>query len=70
MMTILPQRFCHHQPGWNHGYLRAKELLRDHTCIAGDGGLILSSACTLPAAITPENFRAMLETGKTYELGG
>jgi uroporphyrinogen-III decarboxylase len=38
--------------------------------VGGDGGLILSSACTLPGAITAENFRAMLETGKTYELGG
>jgi uroporphyrinogen-III decarboxylase len=38
--------------------------------VGGDGGLILSSACTLPGAIKGENFRAMLETGKTYELGG
>ena len=36
--------------------------------VGGDGGLILSSACTLPGAIAAENFRAMLETGKTYEL--
>lgn len=33
-----------------------------------DGGQILSSACTLPGAVTAENFRAMLETGKTYEM--
>ena len=38
--------------------------------VGGDGGLILSSACTLPGAIKAENFRAMLETGRTYELGG
>jgi hypothetical protein len=37
--------------------------------VGGDGGLLLSSACTLPGAIKPENFRAMLETGRTYELG-
>jgi hypothetical protein len=38
--------------------------------VGGDGGLILSSACTLPGAVKAENFRAMLETGKTYELAG
>jgi hypothetical protein len=38
--------------------------------VGGDGGLILSSACTLPGAVKSENFRAMLEVGKTYELGG
>jgi len=38
--------------------------------VGGAGGLILSSACTLPGAITAENFRAMLETGRTCELGG
>ncbi len=74
----------------------AKEILRDHMCIAsdihpalmslgkpeevtayckklidevgGDGGHILSTACGLPAAARKENFRAMIETGKTYEL--
>ncbi len=74
----------------------AKEILRDHLCIAsdihpalmslgkpeevaayckklidevgGDGGHILSTACGLPAAARKENFRAMIETGKTYEL--
>ncbi len=74
----------------------AKDLLRDHMCIAsdihpalmslgtpdeissyckklideigGDGGHILSTACGLPPAATKENFKAMLETGKTYEL--
>ncbi len=74
----------------------AKEILRDHMCIAsdihpalmslgkpeevegyckklideigGDGGHILSTACGLPAAAKKENFRAMLRTGKTYEL--
>jgi uroporphyrinogen-III decarboxylase len=38
--------------------------------VGGDGGLILSSACTVPGAVTAENFRAMLDTGKTYELAG
>ncbi len=74
----------------------AKDILRDHMCIAsdihpalmslgkpeeiaayckklideigGDGGHILSTACGLPAAARKENFRAMIETGKTYEL--
>lgn len=74
----------------------AKEILRDHLCIAtdvhptvltlgttedveyyvkklidevgGDGGMILSSGCWMPAAIKPENFRVMIETGKTYEF--
>jgi hypothetical protein len=74
----------------------AKEVLRNHLCIAsdihpalmslgkpeevsayckrlideigGDGGHILSTACSLPAAAKKENFRAMLETGKHYEL--
>ncbi len=75
---------------------RAKEVLRDHLCIATDvhptllslgkpeeveaycrnlidrvgdgGGCILTTGCTLPAAVKAENFRAMIETGKTYEL--
>lgn len=36
--------------------------------IGGDGGHILSTACSLPAAAKKENFMAMLETGRTYEL--
>ncbi|MBC2716148.1 MAG: hypothetical protein HF978_12645 [Desulfobacteraceae bacterium] len=36
--------------------------------VGGDGGLILSTGCTVPGAIKPENFRAMIETGKNYEL--
>jgi uroporphyrinogen-III decarboxylase len=74
----------------------AKEVLRNHLCIASDvhpallslgkpeeveayckkvidevgrdGGLILSTGCTVPGAVKPENFRAMIETGKTYEF--
>ncbi len=74
----------------------AKDILRNHMCIASDihpalmslgkpeevaaycrkvidevgddGGHILSTACGLPAAAKKENFIAMLETGKTYEL--
>jgi hypothetical protein len=38
--------------------------------VGGDGGLILGSGCSLPGAIKADNFRAMIETGKTYELGG
>jgi hypothetical protein len=76
---------------------KAKEILRDHLCIAtdvhptllslgkpqeveayckevidrigGDGGCILTTGCTVPGAVKPENFRAMIETGKNYELG-
>jgi len=32
------------------------------------GGMILSTGCETPVAVKPENFRAMIETGKTYEL--
>jgi len=33
-----------------------------------DGGLILQAGCSVPYAVRPENFRAMLETGRNYEL--
>ncbi|MBN2062026.1 MAG: hypothetical protein JW882_16575 [Deltaproteobacteria bacterium] len=36
--------------------------------VGGDGGHILSTGCSLPAAAKKENFIAMLETGRTYEL--
>ncbi len=36
--------------------------------VGNDGGHILSTACSLPAAAKKENFRAFLTTGKTYEL--
>ena len=36
--------------------------------VGGDGGHILSTACSLPAAAKQENFVAMLETGRHYEL--
>lgn len=36
--------------------------------VGGDGGFILSSGCELPAAIKPDNLKAMIKTGKTYEL--
>jgi uroporphyrinogen-III decarboxylase len=36
--------------------------------VGGDGGLILATGCTVPGAVKPENFRAMIETGKTYEF--
>jgi uroporphyrinogen-III decarboxylase len=36
--------------------------------VGGDGGHILSTGCGLPAAAKKENFTAMLETGRTYEL--
>jgi uroporphyrinogen-III decarboxylase len=74
----------------------AKEVLKNHLCIASDvhptllslgkpedvenyckklidevgkdGGLILSTGCTVPGAVKPENFKAMIETGKHYEF--
>jgi hypothetical protein len=36
--------------------------------VGGDGGHILSTGCGLPVAARRENFIAMLETGRTYEL--
>ena len=36
--------------------------------IGGDGGFILGSGCAVPPNVKPENFRAMIETGKKYEL--
>jgi transposase len=36
--------------------------------IGGDGGHILSTGCGLPAAAKKENFLAMLDTGRNYEL--
>lgn len=36
--------------------------------VGGDGGFILSSGCELPAVIKAENLKAMIRTGKTYEL--
>ena len=36
--------------------------------VGGDGGFILSSGCEVPYACKPENLRAMVETGKNYEL--
>lgn len=35
--------------------------------VGGDGGFILGSGCGVPANVRPENFRAMIETGKRYE---
>jgi uroporphyrinogen-III decarboxylase len=36
--------------------------------VGSDGGFILSSGCEIPAAVKAENMRAMIQTGKTYEL--
>ena len=38
--------------------------------VGDDGGHLLSTGCTLPAMVKPENFRAMINTGKTYEFSG
>jgi hypothetical protein len=29
---------------------------------------LLNVGCSVPYAVTPENFKAFIETGKTYEL--
>ena len=36
--------------------------------VGADGGFILGSGCSVPPNVRPENFRSMIETGKTYEL--
>jgi len=36
--------------------------------VGGDGGFILGSGCSVPPSVRPENFRAMIDTGKKYEL--
>ncbi len=36
--------------------------------VGGDGGFILGVGCSAPPNIKPENFRAYIDTGKTYEL--
>jgi uroporphyrinogen-III decarboxylase len=38
--------------------------------VGGDGGFILGSGCSVPPNARPENFRALIETGKRYELTG
>ena len=38
--------------------------------VGGNGGFILGVGCEVPATCKPENFRALLETGRKYELGG
>ena len=38
--------------------------------VAYNGGCLLSTGCTVPGVVKPENFRAMLETGKNYEFSG
>ena len=36
--------------------------------VGDDGGFILGSGCGVPPNVRPENLRAMIETGKTYEF--
>ncbi|MDP6244203.1 MAG: uroporphyrinogen decarboxylase family protein, partial [Myxococcota bacterium] len=38
-----------------------QRLLRE---VGGDGGFILGTGCSVPPNAKPENFRAMIETGK------
>ncbi|MBW2400454.1 MAG: hypothetical protein JRG80_14425 [Deltaproteobacteria bacterium] len=37
--------------------------------VGGDGGFILGTGCSVPPNARPENFRAMIETGKQYQPG-
>jgi hypothetical protein len=37
--------------------------------VGADGGFILGSGCSVPPTARPENFRAMIETGKRHRLG-
>jgi uroporphyrinogen-III decarboxylase len=74
----------------------AKEVLRDHLCLAGDlhpalmslgkpedveayckklidevggdGGFIMGTGCEMPTAVKLDNWRAMVQTGRNYEL--
>ena len=39
------------------------------TEVGEDGGFILGSGCSVPPTATPENFRAMIETGKGSRRG-
>ena len=34
--------------------------------VGSDGGFILSSGCSVPANVRPENFRALIDTGKRH----
>jgi len=36
--------------------------------VGGDGGFIQDSGCSVPYNVKAENFRAMIKTGKNYEL--
>lgn len=36
--------------------------------VGADGGFILGSGCSVPPDVRPENFRSMIETGRTHEL--
>jgi uroporphyrinogen-III decarboxylase len=36
--------------------------------VGGDGGFILSTGCEMPTAVKLDNWRAMIQTGRNYEL--
>ncbi|MBW1901754.1 MAG: hypothetical protein JRJ20_08970 [Deltaproteobacteria bacterium] len=44
-----------------------KKLINE---VGDDGGFILGSGCGVPPNVKPENFRALIETGRNYELSG
>jgi hypothetical protein len=50
---------------WSEGIVYCKRLIGE---VGADGGFILGSGCSVPPDVRPENFRRMIETGKTYEL--
>ena len=90
----LPKKMCVCELDSKTDIFKAKELLKDHMCIAGDisaattaigtkeetvdyckklidvvgkdTGFILSSGCTVPPDCKYENFKAMIDTVKTY----
>ncbi len=90
----LPAKKCICELDSKTDIFKAKEILKDHMCIAGDvppglqavgrpeemadycrqlidvvgkdTGFILSSGCTVSAECKFDNFKAMIDTGKTY----
>ena len=90
----LPAKMCVAELDSTTDIFKAKEILKDHMCIAGDvpaslsaigtpedietyckklidivgkdTGFILSSGCTVPADAKFENFKAMIDTPKSY----
>ncbi len=62
---VHPSMLCVQDPKDVETYV--KRLIDE---VGGNGGLILGVGCEVPATCKPDNFRAFLETGRNYELGG